>query len=175
VETRRLAAGFVMALALTIAGIGGCGRGEEKSKGKPGGNRAPKARLEVSRLVGLSGLTGIDFDASFSSDDVNLTEELARRWDFDGDGTWDTGLSRSSRTTHVYDQAGRFRPRLLVIDSGGLADSIVGPELEIRAPCPPPDFALTDINPHSRSFQQRVRLSELRGRPVLAWFVAPTK
>jgi hypothetical protein len=146
-----------------------------KAKAASAGSRPPKARLQIAPLVGLSGLTGIDLDASYSSDDASLPSELMLRWDYDGDGQWDTGFTHSSRTTHVYGASGRYRPRLLVVDGVGLADSTVGPELEIRPPCPAPDFALIDANPNSHSFQRTVRLSELRGHPVLAWFVAPTK
>lgn len=184
---------LAIALGLALAGPVGCSRGEERSqpgaaasaaappspvaskKGAAAGNRPPQALLEIAPLVGLSGLTGIDLDGTYSTDDASLPSELMRRWDYDGDGRWDTGLTRSSRTTHVYEASGRYRPRLLVVDGSGLADSVVGPEIEIRSPCPVPDFALLDINPNSRSFQRTVRLSELRGLPVLAWFVAPSK
>jgi PKD repeat protein len=148
-------------------------KGGKSAKGRT--NRPPKARFEVNPLTGLSQLTGVDFDASFSSDDYNLSSELQHRWDFDGDGKWDTGFTVSERTTYVYPSPGRFRPRLLVVDAAGLADSTVGTEIVIQPPCPAPDFALRDVNPNSHGYGKVVRLSELKGKPVLAWFVAPTK
>jgi PKD repeat protein len=143
------------------------------SSPRPG--RPPRARFEAYPLEGLARLTAITFDASFSTDDRDLSSELLHQWDFDGNGTWDTGPTRADRTTFTYESAGRFRPRLRVIDSGGLADSLVGAEIAVRLPCPSPDFALTDVNPGSRSYGRTIRLSELRGHPVVAWFVAPTK
>jgi hypothetical protein len=181
-----LALGLVAGLAL----LSGCGekgskqasaesgaaagkKGAKTSKGRT--NRPPKARFEISPLTGLTKLTGITFDAGLSTDDYNLSSELQHRWDFDGDGTWDTGLTLAERTTNVFDAPGRFRPRLLVMDAAGLADSTVGTELVIQTPCPAPDFALRDVNPNSHGYGQTVHLSELKGKPVLAWFVAPTK
>ncbi len=146
------------------------------SAGAPGlrQNRRPKARLEVLPPVALTGLTSLSFDASYSTDDFDVSSELLKRWDFDGDGTWDTGFTRGSRAGHVFSDSGDFRPRLLVIDSGGLADSTVGSTIHVRAPCPAPDFALADINPNSATFHKTYRLSELRGHRVLAWFTAPS-
>jgi hypothetical protein len=148
-------------------------KGAKTAKGKT--NHPPKARFEISPLTGLTKLTGVTFDATFSTDDYNLSSELQHRWDFDGDGKWDTGFTLAERTTYVFEAPGRFRPRLLVVDAAGLADSTVGTDLDIRTPCPAPDFALRDVNPNSHGYGQTVRLSELRGKPVLAWFVAPTK
>ncbi len=183
------AGGLVLGLWLGLAGPYGCGKNEGGSTaaaekpapkkavkaGKGRTNRAPKARFEAYPLTGLTNLTGIDFDGSLSTDDYNLSSELMHRWDFDGDGRWDTPFTLSERTTYVYPAPGRFRPRLLVVDAAGLADSLVGTELVIRTPCPAPDFALRDVNPNSPGFGETVRLSALKGKPVLAWFVAPTK
>jgi len=187
IGSKRRTTAWAIALGLVLAGVIGCSRSEENGQTPASGsaagkvkatatvNRPPKARLQVSPLIGLSGLTGIDLDASLSSDDVSLASEMLRRWDYDGDGRWDTGLTHASRTTYVYEESGRYRPRVLVVDASGLADSTVGPEVEIRPPCPAPDFALIDVNPNSPGFQRVVRLSEQRGHPVLAWFVAPSK
>lgn len=139
------------------------------------GNKAPGARFRVDPLRGWAGLTSFRFDASLSTDDRDLSGQLFRRWDFDGDGTWDTGFSRGIRTGHVFSDSGEIRSRLQVKDTGGLTDSVVGEPFLVLGPCPPPDFAMVDINPNSSTYGLTHRLSEQRGRRVLLWFTLPSK
>jgi len=137
-------------------------------------NRPPAARFEVFPLTGYAGLTTLRFNANLSKDDQTDNPNLLKRWDYDGDGTWDSGAVRASRNRYMYDRAGIFRPRLLVEDTGGLRDSFVGPEVEIKDPCPAPDFELTDLNPQSRSYGKKYSLEDLRGHRVVVWFGAPS-
>lgn len=66
----------------------------------------------------------IDFDASGSSDDITPPAGLLMRWDWEGDGGWDTSLSSAHRTTtHTYDKLGYYWPRLEVMDGDGLTDT----------------------------------------------------
>lgn len=138
-------------------------------------NLAPEALFSTSPHRGWAGLSYIKFDASLSNDDWDLSGQLRKRWDFDGDGTWDTPLSSRSRENHVYPQPGTYQPRLLVQDASGLADSIVGERVEILPECPPPDFALVDQNPNSPTRGETFRLSDQRGHPLLIWFASPSK
>ncbi|MBP7669166.1 MAG: hypothetical protein KA123_01120 [Candidatus Eisenbacteria bacterium] len=190
-------AGWILALPIAI--VFGCGGGGESGEsGKQGkksdvtpsvtevsrppsasahgskGNRPPEASFEVFPLTGYERLTAFRFNATLSKDDSTANELLLKRWDFDGDGAWDVNFQRASRMRHVFEKPGVFRPRLLVQDEGGLLDSIVGSEITIKAPCPAPEFELTDVNSHSRSFGKKIKLSDLRGHRVLVWFAMPS-
>ncbi len=193
-------AGWILALPIAI--VIGCGGGGESGKGgEPGkrdkktdvtpsvteisrqpsasahggkDNRPPQAGFEVFPITGYERLTAFRFNATLSKDDSTSNELLLKRWDFDGDGAWDGNFQRASRMRHVFEKPGVFRPRLLVQDEGGLLDSIVGSEITIKAPCPAPEFELTDVNSRSRSFGKKVKLSDLRGHRVLVWFAMPS-
>ncbi len=134
-------------------------------------NEPPKARLEVIPEEGWAGLTAVHFDAGLSSDDYSLSGQLQKRFDFDGDGTWDTRFQRSSRVGHTFERPGRYAPRLEVRDTGGRSDSVTAPPITIHPACPPPDFTLVDVNPNSPTRGRSFRLADTRGRPVLAWIV----
>jgi len=138
-------------------------------------NEAPEALFSAGPRRGWAGLSYIKLDARLSNDDWDLSGQLRKRWDFDGDGTWDTPLSTRSRQNHIYPQEGSYRPRLLVQDASGLVDSIVGDAIEILPQCPPPDFALVDQNPNSPTQGETFRLSDERGDPLLVWFASPSK
>jgi PKD repeat protein len=155
-------------------GLGGAQASAAEPRGSGSGNQPPRASFEVFPLLGYAGLTAMRFNATASRDDSTDSANLLKRWDFDGDGTWDQEFQHATRTRYVYERAGRFRPRLLVEDTGGLRDSIIGSELVIDEPCPAPDFELSDLNPHSRSHGQKVRLSQLRGHRVLVWYATPS-
>ncbi|MGZ4276177.1 MAG: PKD domain-containing protein [Solirubrobacteraceae bacterium] len=58
----------------------------------------------------------VSFDASASSDHEGPIATY--RWDFDGDGTWDTQPLPSPKTTYAYPAAGDYIARLEVVDSG---------------------------------------------------------
>lgn len=134
-------------------------------------NDPPVARLDVRPREGWAGLTMLHYDTGDCTDEFTRPGALLKRYDFDGDGVWDTGLQRGARVGHVLARAGTFRPRVLVKDTGGLVDSAVAAPIVIHPPCPPPDFALADVNPHSPTRGRTLRLADQRGRPVLAWVV----
>ncbi|MBM3317903.1 MAG: PKD domain-containing protein [Candidatus Eisenbacteria bacterium] len=138
-------------------------------------NKPPRARFEVDPLRGYANMTSIKLNSAGSADDIDLSQEMKRRWDFDGDGEWDTGQLRSEFVTWTYREPGRYRPRLLLTDTGGLTDTFTGPEIEILEPCPAPDFALEDINPNSSTRGKIYTLEAFRGAPLVAWFGAPSK
>ncbi len=140
-----------------------------------GENRAPVASFEVSPVEGWAGLTKFRFDASSSADDRHVTRRLRKRWDFDGDGSWDISPTGRNVLIYTFRDAGTFRPRLRVTDPDSLADSVVAAPITVHPKCPPPDFALVNANPNSPSFGQTLRLADQRGHPVLVWFAAPSK
>jgi hypothetical protein len=137
-------------------------------------NKPPKAKFEIFPLQGYAYLTSLTLNSSTSTDDFDLGQELRRRWDFTGDGEFDTGFLHSDVVQWTYKGVGRFSPKLVVMDSGGLSDTCVGPEIEILSPCPAPDFALEDVNPNSPTKGKTYRLADFRDRQLVVWFAAPT-
>ncbi|MFA6129034.1 MAG: PKD domain-containing protein [Bacteroidales bacterium] len=59
-------------------------------------------------------------DASGTRDDEDSLDQLTFRWDFNGDGTWDTHFGDSVTIFHVYPEAGFYQPKLQVRDPSGL-------------------------------------------------------
>lgn len=62
----------------------------------------------------------INFNASGSSDDYDSAASLQVRWDFEGDGIWDTSWSTDKYITYSYPDRGTYLPILEVRDSDGL-------------------------------------------------------
>ncbi|MCD6345889.1 MAG: hypothetical protein J7L96_00570, partial [Bacteroidales bacterium] len=84
-------------------------------------NRAPKASFNVSPDAGYLQDIFV-FDASATNDLEDNNASLKIRWDFDGDGTWDTELSTEKVVQHQYDQEGSYDVKLEVKDSEDLRD-----------------------------------------------------
>ncbi len=148
---------------------------EQNQQLKVAESKPPLVGFRVAPLEGWAELTYFRFDASLSSDEWDLTGQLEKRWDFDGDGTWDSEISRRTRVNHMYSEPGTYRPRLWVRNSSGQVDSLTGDPLDVYPACPPPDFALLDVNPNSASQGETFRLSDQRGHRVLLWYTAPSK
>ncbi len=87
----------------------------------PGGNNPPNAVFTVSPALGTTA-TNFAFDASGVTDNEDPTNILEVRWDFDGDGTWDTPWSTTKTANHTYAAQGTYTVRMEVRDSGGLTD-----------------------------------------------------
>jgi len=78
-------------------------------------NRPPTARFEVGCPYGNL-LTQFYFDAWSSTDDRLTPSEIEIRWDFDGDGVWDTPFSKEKTIYHQYDQSGIYAASLQARD-----------------------------------------------------------
>jgi len=65
----------------------------------------------------------IYFDASASFDFEDGTN-LRYRWDFDGDGNWETSRLAQNTISYVYASFGVYSPKLLVIDLNNLSSEI---------------------------------------------------
>jgi hypothetical protein len=63
--------------------------------------------------------TMYQFDASSSWDVESPTSELQFRWDWDGDGTWDTGWTSDPTAQHQFAVSGTYDVRLEVMDPDG--------------------------------------------------------
>lgn len=77
----------------------------------------PTASLVVSPTYPYVGDT-CTFDASGSTDD--RTTSLQYRFDFDGDGTWDTNWTSNSKATYSYSAKGTYKAMVEVKDEDGL-------------------------------------------------------
>ncbi|MFH0762116.1 MAG: PKD domain-containing protein [Bacteroidota bacterium] len=63
------------------------------------------------------------FDASGCYDAQDDINQLKVRWDFDGDGLWDTSFSKTKAEVHFYTEPGNYMPKLEVMDTEGLSGS----------------------------------------------------
>ncbi len=78
----------------------------------------PVATFTVSPTQGDVG-TVFTFDASGVSDAQDPTDQLKVRWDFNGDGTWDTDWNTHKITTHVFNASATYTVNLQVMDTDG--------------------------------------------------------
>jgi hypothetical protein len=84
-------------------------------------NHEPSASIEIIPAVGDI-LTEFAFDASGSSDLEDSIDALEVRWDFDGDGEWDTEWSTVKTAEHQYTAPGLYTVYLEVRDTDGLTN-----------------------------------------------------
>ena len=85
-------------------------------------NTAPKASFTISPENGTTE-TLFEFDASGSSDKQTAVDDLEVRWDFDGDGSWDTDFDVAKTMVLKYPDPGNYSVILEVRDESGLVDS----------------------------------------------------
>lgn len=72
----------------------------------------------ADRNAGTIG-TIFTFSATITTDNNTPLSRLEARWDFEGDGVWDTYFSRVKTAKHVYDTAGTYDVTLEILDSEG--------------------------------------------------------
>ncbi len=84
-----------------------------------GQNLPPVARIRAGSIFGNIN-SQFYFDSWASSDDSLPPSELQVRWDFDGNGFWDTPYSTDKVVYHQYESAGEYNIRLQVRDNEGL-------------------------------------------------------
>ncbi len=84
-------------------------------------NREPNASFIVSPETGFLQDVFV-FDASSSNDPEDNNNTLHVRWDFDGDGTWDTEFSQEKVAEHQYENSADYEVQLEVKDSEGLTE-----------------------------------------------------
>jgi protein-arginine deiminase len=93
-------------------------------------NQPPAAKLDVSPLMGRQPLE-VTLDASGSVDPEGEPNPLEARFDFDGDGTFDTEFGSVGPVTHTYATEGTFTPKAEVRDWRGGTAIADGPPLTI--------------------------------------------
>lgn len=104
----------------------------------PSGNEAPDAEFTFSPPEGPPG-TIFSFDASGCTDKETPDEDLQVRWDFNGDGSWDTDYSIFKTTQQQFDGVGSFNTTLQVKDADDATDQITKevPVVAVQGePCP---------------------------------------
>jgi hypothetical protein len=87
-------------------------------------NTPPIAGYSITPNEG-SIFTLFSFDASACSDAEDVATTLHVRWDWEGDGIFDTDFSTNKILTHQYSQTGLYNIVLEVKDSEGLSTSTV--------------------------------------------------
>jgi len=112
-------------------------------------NRAPNARFVVMPETGFLQDVFV-FDASSSADVEDNNQSLLVRWDFNGDGSWDTEYSTEKQAEHQYETAGEYEVMMEVKDSEGLTSTstytlvVGGTNVAPEAPqnvAPSPDYS----------------------------------
>jgi uncharacterized protein (TIGR02145 family) len=84
-------------------------------------NTPPTALFTVSPSSGTTS-TNFAFDASGSTDNETPTSQLQVRWDFDGNGSWDTNWDTDKTQNHQYSTEATYNAKLEVKDNEGLTD-----------------------------------------------------
>jgi chitodextrinase len=82
---------------------------------------APCAAFTVAPATGDT-TTVFNFNASFSCDVEDTPDQLEFRWDWTGDGAWETGWSNNTSATQNFPFAGNYSVWLEVRDSSGLTN-----------------------------------------------------
>jgi len=82
---------------------------------------APCAGLIVSPLTGDMA-TVFNFNGSYSCDVEDSLAALEVRWDWEGDGTWDTGWSTGKVLSHSFAPGGDYTVLMQVRDTDGLTN-----------------------------------------------------
>ena len=77
----------------------------------------------------------VRFDASATADQETPSDRLLFRWDFEGDGGFDTEYQNSPRAHHTFAAGRIYRPTLEVKDGNGNSASFVK-EIAVRDLCP---------------------------------------
>ncbi len=95
------------------------------------GNLPPVAKLVAFPAAGDTTVL-FDFTAEGSTDDRNYPIGLVFRWDFDGDGVWDTEYSKTNAIAHKYRVSGKYEVKVDVKDIDGLT-SIASDSIEVYA------------------------------------------
>jgi uncharacterized protein (TIGR02145 family) len=86
------------------------------------GYSAPKTAFTVTPLAGTV-RTEFVFDAGATRDDEDSLNTIQFRWDWEGDGIFDTPYSSQTTATHMYSSASLYRPTVEAIDPEGLKAS----------------------------------------------------
>lgn len=104
-------------------------------------NTPPVAAFTVTPPSGDT-LTTFSFDASDSTDLETPLSELEFRWDWNGDGTWDTDWLTDATASHQFMSPATYTVCLEVNDTGGLTNTTEA-TVEVASPNTSPIAAFT--------------------------------
>ncbi len=130
-------------------------------------NTPPHAAVKISPPVG-GPMTIFALDASNSSDAEDLPGMLAYRWDWEGDGMWDTGFSTNAVVPHKYFSPGTYTIRLQVRDSRGATNITEGEVTVLNTPPIPHIHVHREIGDTSTTFRFDASASFDHGDPTPA-------
>lgn len=89
-------------------------------------NASLRGQFAVDKIAGDT-RTEFNFYATmFTAGGESATNRYQFRWDFNGDGVFDTLFQNAAVATHVYAQAGTFTPTLQIRDQGGNTLTLAG-------------------------------------------------
>ncbi|MBU1018756.1 S-layer homology domain-containing protein [Patescibacteria group bacterium] len=115
-------------------------------------NTAPRAAFEVESDQATPGVE-FEFDAGACSDDQYKSPYLEVRWDFDGDGSWDTNFSTYKREDYYYESPGTYDVVMQVKDPEGHTDESSSSVTVLSNSAPYADFTVTpESGTYSTSF-----------------------
>ncbi len=114
----------------------------EKEEAKQG----PDAAFTVNPAKGYVD-TEFEFDASGSTDAEDPVSALKVRWDWDGDGNWDTEFSKTKLYTHSYPEADNYMVKMEVMDTDGWTNKCYG-VVSVMADTTPP-LAAFSVTPNN--------------------------
>ncbi len=107
-------------------------------------NTPPRAHFVVSAETVFEGQI-LNFDTGLSSDDQYPRNNLNYRFDWNGDGHYDTPWSTKTSWNHRFDQVGTFRVKMQAADPEGLIDDTYF-DITVRMDLPPKaDFQVESL------------------------------
>ena len=128
-HTRRISIPLFLAftlLTMLCTFINAPGIGRAASLQTAESNTPPVADFTIDPPQGVVG-TRFFFDPISSYDNEDSDAWLSTRFDFDGDGIWDTGWNNPTNPAphHIYSAVGTYQVKLEVMDTGNLTDTHV--------------------------------------------------
>ncbi len=100
---------FLSAFVVIVFSFSGCKKD----------NTAPTASFTINPAIGNLSII-FSFDASACTDEQDDASKLEVRWDWNGDGAWDTEYSTEKTLTHQYSELENYSIVLEVKDTEGL-------------------------------------------------------
>ena len=121
---------YVTALIMLVlfVGIVSCEKKQDEMQ--------PVAAFIVDPLTGPF-TTAFTFDASETYNEGHSADDLKVRWDWDGDGIYDTEYSSTKFRIYRYENAGDFNVVMEVINSVGWTDTEIFPVIVYADSVPP--------------------------------------
>ena len=136
----------------------------------------PSSTKPISPLIGQAG-ANLTFDATACTDAETPPANLAVLWDWENDGTWDTGWSTTKIATHAASITAGFNvARVEVRDGGNLTDAalrayLVVPAAAVVLEVSPPLVSLVPGTEFQFSVEARDAYGNARGNPPVTWSV----